>query len=139
MISRDAYEHLREELAVRMRTQTARRIYARRAPIGEGVFATLKATLGFRRFSCRGRSKVEAELLWICTAYNLMKLIRKVSAGPKTPLKHPQTLRNAFLSIAAALQRVWRGPIRRTPVRFPLFSATRLRFSQLPYLYAMAN
>jgi hypothetical protein len=139
MISRDSYEHLREDLAVRMRTQTARRIYARRAPIGEGVFATLKATLGFRRFSRRGRIKVGAELLWICTAYNLMKLIQKASGGPKTPLNNRPTLGAALRTLAEGVQLIRNGLSRYRQSFLAPLTSERLWPNQIRCRYAAAD
>lgn len=85
-VSRDVYESHREELARRMQTEEARRIYARRAPIGEGVFANLKRNMGIRRFTRRGRKRVEAELLWIAIAYNLRKMIHQTTKHQKPVL-----------------------------------------------------
>ena len=84
-IRRDAYEPFREELARRMQADQAKGIYARRAPIGEGVFANLKRNMGIRRFTRRGRARVGAELLWICIAYNLRKLTLLATQTPSTP------------------------------------------------------
>lgn len=86
-ISRDQYEPLREQLAQRMASPEAKTIYARRAPTGEGVFATIKGSMGIRRFSVRGKEKVFSEWLWVCTAYNLKKLIKQglLSAKSRTP------------------------------------------------------
>ncbi len=82
-VCRDQYEPLREQLAKRMDSPEAKTIYGRRAPTGERVFATIKASMGIRRFSVRGKAKVHSEWLWICTAYNLMKLIRQGLCGVK--------------------------------------------------------
>lgn len=87
-VSRDQYEPLREELALRMATEEGKDVYARRAPTGERAFASIKASLGIRRFSVRGKSKVLSEWLWICTAHNLKKLISQrlcASKHPTTP------------------------------------------------------
>jgi transposase len=98
MICRDVYEPLREELAQRMRTEQARDIYARRAPIGEGVFAGMKRNMGIRRFTRRGRRLVDVELIWICMAYNLRKLLRMALKGSQTPTQ-PQTLLKRLASL----------------------------------------
>ncbi len=82
-VCRDQYEPLREQLAQRMDSPEAKTIYGRRAPTGERVFATIKASMGIRRFRVRGKAKVHSEWLWICTAYNLMKLLRQGLCGIK--------------------------------------------------------
>lgn len=97
-LSRDQYEELREELAARMSTQEGKDIYARRAPTGERVFATIKSSLGIRRFSVRGKDKVTCEWLWVCTAHNLKKLIlqrggsaKKKDLHDREALSRPET------------------------------------------------
>lgn len=85
MIRRDAYEPLREELARRMLTEEGRTIYARRAPLAEGVFAIIKRHMGIRRFTRRGRERVDAELIWICIAYNARKLAGMAADNSGTP------------------------------------------------------
>ena len=63
---------------------------ARRAPGIEGVFAVIEFRLGIRRFSVRGLSKIRIEWNWICTAYNLKKLLAlnatAASGGPKATI-----------------------------------------------------
>lgn len=80
-VSRDQYEPLREQLAGRMQTDEAKTTYARRAPIAEGVFASIKASLHFRRFSVRGKANVRSEWFWVCMAYNLRRLIGPMTAS----------------------------------------------------------
>jgi len=92
-VSRDQYEPLREELALRMGTQEGQDVYARRAPTGERAFASIKASLGIRRFSVRGKNKVLSEWLWICTAHNLKKLIRQGLSASKRPTSPEHTPR----------------------------------------------
>jgi transposase len=78
-VGRDEYQDLRDELAEKMSTEQARQIYARRAPVVEGTFGTIKSALGIRRFSRRGMRKVRADWQWICAAFNLMKLMKNTS------------------------------------------------------------
>ncbi len=89
-ITRDEYEPLREAAAQRMATPEGEKVYKARAPGIESVFGIIKAALGIRRFSARGLSKVQTEWTWICTAYNLKKLLaleaNAVSGGPQTEL-----------------------------------------------------
>jgi len=87
-LTRDAYEPLREATAHRMATPEGRAIYRIRAPGIEGLFGVIKAALGIRRFMTRGLANVRTEWAWICTAYNLKKLLtleaRSACGRPKT-------------------------------------------------------
>ena len=64
--------------AMRAKLQSAagHATYALRKAIVEPVFGQIKDGRGFRRFSFRGRSLVEAEWLLICLTHNLLKLFR---------------------------------------------------------------
>ena len=53
-----------------------KRIYALRKVLVEPVFGQIKAAMGFRRFSLRGRLKVESEWGIVCLCHNLLKLFR---------------------------------------------------------------
>jgi transposase len=53
-----------------------KRIYALRKVLVEPVFGQIKAAMGFRRFSLRGRDKVESEWGIVCLCHNLLKLFR---------------------------------------------------------------
>jgi transposase len=79
-ISRDAHELERERMYAKMQTEAAKEVYKRRMHIGETQFAIIKAIFGVRRFLLRGLEKVRTEWYWVCTAYNLKKLIRLVGA-----------------------------------------------------------
>jgi len=87
-ITRDQYEPLREAAAERMATDEGQQIYKARAPGIEGVFGFIKAALGIRRFTVRGLENVRTEWTWICTAYNLKKLLaleaKSVSGDPES-------------------------------------------------------
>lgn len=87
MVCRDQYQDVRDRVAQRMASDAGRAIYKRRAPGIEGVFGTIKQTLGIRQFLLRGIGKVRTEWNWICGAYNLKKMlgIRRSSraASPK--------------------------------------------------------
>jgi transposase len=50
--------------------------YAKRAAAIEPVFGNIKANLGYRRFTRRGRAAVTSEWRLICTSHNLLKLWR---------------------------------------------------------------
>jgi transposase len=75
-VCRDEYEEHREEMARRMNSDEGKKQYKRRAHAAETPFAILKSIMNFRQFLLRGIEKVEQELRWAATAYNIMKLIR---------------------------------------------------------------
>ena len=56
-----------------MATPEAQRIYSRRAPLVEFANAWIKQKLGLRRFSTRGRKKVQCEALWAALTHNLQR------------------------------------------------------------------
>jgi len=80
MIYRDQYEPLREATAQRMQTAEGRATYARRMHGAETPFAHIKAVMGVRQFLLRGLENVRTEWRWVCTAFNLDKLLRAVAA-----------------------------------------------------------
>lgn len=63
-------------MARMLRLPWARALYALRKTVGERPFAEIKATMGFRRFALRGRSKVRGEWDLVCAAFNLRRLQR---------------------------------------------------------------
>lgn len=79
-IYREQYEPLREAMESRLRSEEGQESYRRRSWIAETPFAVIKTVMGVRQFLLRGLSKVKTEWLWICTAYNLNKMVRKVAA-----------------------------------------------------------
>lgn len=99
-VRRDPYDELREEVAKRMQTDEGRAFYQQRAPQVEGVFGTIKAGMGIRRFLRRGHEKVSTDWLLICAAFNVKSLIRR-ACGPRKPLF--DHIRRAW----RALQRWW--------------------------------
>jgi len=85
-ISRDQFEAAREQTTRRMAAAEGKAVYRRRAPVIEGTFGCLKSAMGFRRFLLRGLDKVRTEWLWMCTGFNLKKLLRFLTAeGPDRP------------------------------------------------------
>ena len=83
-ISRDQYEPLRERMHERMKSPQGKATYARRMHAAETPFGHIKWAMGVRQFLLRGLEKVRIEWLWVCTAYNLKKLlavIGKLRAG----------------------------------------------------------
>ena len=79
-VARDQYEPQRERLAARMAQPEKRRCYGRRAWMAETVNAVIKGHMGMRQFLLRGLQKVRMEWLWICSAFNIRKLIQEVAA-----------------------------------------------------------
>ncbi len=79
-VTRDDHEPLRERMNAKMRTEAGRKIYNRRMHIGETPFAIIKNIFEFRRFLLRGLEKVRTEWRWVCTAYNLKKLLAAIAA-----------------------------------------------------------
>ena len=93
-VRRDQYQQVREHVGRRMATEEGRAIYRQRAPIVEGVYAEIKHILGIRRFLMRGLEKVRIEWTWICTAFNLKRLLALL-AKPQTPTPPARPVANA--------------------------------------------
>jgi transposase len=55
---------------------TGRHIYSQRLGTVEPVFANICSTLGLRRFSLRGKAKVDAQWKLYCIVHNLLKIHR---------------------------------------------------------------
>jgi len=81
-VRRDQYQYMREHVGRRMSTEEGKAVYAQRAPVVEGVFAEIKHLMGIRRFLLRGLDKVRTEWTWICTAFNLKRLMALLSKAP---------------------------------------------------------
>jgi transposase len=79
-IHRDAYEPQRERMHAKMQREEEKEIYNRRMHIGETPFAIIKNIFEVRRFLLRGLEKVRTEWCWVCTAYNLKKLLAAIAA-----------------------------------------------------------
>ena len=63
-----------EQMAHRVATKAGRRRYRQRQQTVEPVFGIIKAALGFRRFSLRGRAQVRLEWTLVTLAYNFKRL-----------------------------------------------------------------
>lgn len=93
-VTRDRYQELRDDTHRRMATPEGREIYKARAPLIEGVFAIIKHHMNIRGFLLRGLEKVRHEWNWICTAYNLKKIMRLLKGHLKpSPQSRPSTPR----------------------------------------------
>jgi transposase len=58
----------------------ARRLYARRLPLAERPFATIKTNLRFTRFKSRGIANAALEWKFICGIFNLLRLFTRQPA-----------------------------------------------------------
>jgi hypothetical protein len=63
-----------EAMAHRLRTPEGRDLYALRKQTPEPVFGIIKAALGFRQFSLRGRDKVRGEWSLVTMAWNMKRM-----------------------------------------------------------------
>lgn len=79
-VFRDEHEHFREAMDARLDSEEGKKTYSRRKWIAETPFAVLKTCMRLRQFLLRGLEKVRTEWLWACTAFNLSKLAREISA-----------------------------------------------------------
>lgn len=70
-----------ERMRHRVSTQAGRALYALRQQTVEPVFGIIKQTLGWRRFSLRGRRKAALEWTLVSLAYNVKRLHRLVGVG----------------------------------------------------------
>jgi transposase len=109
-VSRDDFEPYREETAERMSTEEGRELYAKRAPLSEGVFGCVKAAMGIRQFLTRGTQRVGTEWRWICAGYSLRRLLGLAAAGAGGPV--PAIPANGSVAPLAAIfapfQLIWR-------------------------------
>jgi transposase len=74
-ITHDMHEAARRRHRERMKIPENKERYKRRQHYGETPFAVIKAALDLRRFLLRGLTGVQTEWLWMCTAFNLKKLM----------------------------------------------------------------
>lgn len=119
-ITRDQYEGLREQAAQRLNTDAGKAIYKGRAPGIESVFGIVKRVFGIRCFRLRGLANVKVEWKWICTAYNVKKLLKNFNQPePKhAPRTSKQPVRPTFglratLRLAKPLQNAIIGCIQK--------------------------
>ncbi len=72
----DAPETYTQKMKKKIDTAEGRSQYSRRLGIVEPVFAHICNTLGLRRFSLRGRIKVDMQWKLYCIVHNLIKIHR---------------------------------------------------------------
>jgi transposase len=105
-VRRDQYQPVRDRVGRRMVTEEGRAVYRQRAPIVEGVFAEIKHILGFRRFLLRGLEKVRIEWTWVCTAFNLKRLLALLAKPQPQASQRPGTAK-AVEPGSGSLQRLY--------------------------------
>ena len=76
-VARDEHQPYRDRQAAHMETAASKELYKKRAPVVEGAFGHIKHNMKMRQFLRRGRAAVLNEWQWICTAFNIGKLLRK--------------------------------------------------------------
>src|SRR6478736_6273385 len=76
-ISREANEHLMEQMAERMKRQPEK--FKLRKQLAEHPFGTIKRALGYDHFLLKGLEKVRTEWSLITLAYNLKRVLNLVS------------------------------------------------------------
>ena len=74
----------------KLRSEEGKALYAKRNRTVEPVFGIIKAAMGFRGFSLRGKEKVSGEWTLVCLAYNLKRL-HGMANGPKTGVSRPKS------------------------------------------------
>ena len=71
-----APETYTQKMKKKIDTPQGRSRYSRRLGIVEPVFANISSTLGLRRFSLRGKIKVDTQWKLFCIVHNLLKIHR---------------------------------------------------------------
>ena len=70
-VSHDQHESVRRKVALRLRTESGRKTYERRAHLAETPNGFAREVLGLRPFLLRGLDKIRTESLWAsCTVFN---------------------------------------------------------------------
>lgn len=72
----------KEKMAHRLKTAAGKSLYKLRKQTVEPVFGIIKDVMGFRRFSLRGRTKVDLEWTLVCVSYNLKRLFVLKNQAP---------------------------------------------------------
>lgn len=77
-VTHQEFEQARQKVIKRMRSTEGREVYEDRKWLCETPFAVIKEHMQIRRFWLRGLENVKTEWLWICTSFNLSKLVREM-------------------------------------------------------------
>ena len=100
----------------KLRTEEGQALEGRCNHTVEPVFGIIKAALGFRGFSLRGKEKVSSEWTLVCLAYNLRRLHGMV-AGAKTGPHKPKSRSARRTSLRISPVGGWLGEIIHTSLR----------------------
>lgn len=79
----DKYTPYRQESYRRLHTDAGKELYAKRKTEPESVFGNIRQNMGFRTFSMRSQKKNAGEFWIVCSAHNLMKLVRFRAKQPQ--------------------------------------------------------
>ena len=83
----EEFEPLRKAMEQRMATTAGKAIYRQRNWMAETPFAIIKAAMKVRQFLTRGIDNVKTEWLWVCTSFNLTKLVKRLAELRAEPEK----------------------------------------------------
>ena len=80
----------KEQMAHKLKTPEAAKLYKLRKQTVEPVFGIIKHCMRFRQFLMRGKEKVSVEWNLVCTAYNLKRTFNLIQAQAAEALSKPQ-------------------------------------------------
>jgi transposase len=129
---------LKEIMGHRLKTREGKALYNLRKETVEPVFGIVKETMGFRRFSMRGKAKAALEWTLVTLSYNLRRLhcVQKEPRNEGLAGKKSQVLgkkRLASLKVwFLAIRTTWRTNLQR--LSYPLLPP-RDALATLPALY----
>lgn len=75
-ITRTGEQSLIEQMKVKIDSDSGRHIYSQRIGTVEPVFGNIKEMIGFKRFSLRGKDKVNAQWQLVTMLHNILKIHR---------------------------------------------------------------
>ena len=75
----DEHDAARRRHRDHMQCPESKARYKDRQHFGETPFAVLKAIMDMRRFLLRGHAGVQTEFRWICTAFNMKKMMKLIA------------------------------------------------------------
>jgi hypothetical protein len=100
----------KEIMQHRLKTKAGKALYHLRKQTVEPVFGIIKQTMGFRRFSLRGKAKAALEWTLVTLSYNLRRIysVQQRTHAP-LPLNSAETKARAH-GLAAGLNPKWLSP-----------------------------
>lgn len=84
-VGHEQHESKRIDHAKKMSTEEGKKKYSRRRHPGERPFAVIKQDFGARRLLTRGLERVADEWMWLCSAFNLKRLMSLIHSGSDPP------------------------------------------------------